>query len=466
MVALVALAGPLRSDAGAGSDPFSTEALVAKTRSNGLKRSASIPPCLFDPRSTAPLTLSDVVERALCSNPQTKAAWEAARVQAALYGVAEGAYLPTLDASAAFSRNAANSTLGGTTTYSQTSLGLSASYLLFDFGGRDASALNAYELLAAANASQNATLQGVFLTATEAYYESFAAEAAVDSAKQAEKSSLESLNAAIARYQAGVATPADRLQAQTAYSQATLTRIRAEGDARVAQGALANSMGLDANAPLRIARPKLFSVDQAFERNIDELIETGKRLRPDLAAAQAQIRAAEANVDIARASGKPSISVSATLDYSKASISETLRSGAIGLSLNIPIFTGYTIGYRIRAAQAQVETKVAQRDQLSQQVALEVWRAYQSLKTETEAVRSSADLVASATQSERVALGRYKAGVGTILDLLNAQAALASARLQQNQAIYNWHITRVALAQAIGQLDFSAIAETSVPPAK
>ena len=68
---------------------------------------------------------------------------------------------------------------------------------------------------------------------------------------------------------------------------------------------------------------------------------------------------------------------------------------------------------------------------------------------------------ASFSESERVALGRYKAGAGSILDLVTAQSALASARQQQVQALYGWYIAKAALAQALGQLNFTALAAVS-----
>jgi len=94
-------------------------------------------------------------------------------------------------------------------------------------------------------------------------------------------------------------------------------------------------------------------------------------------------------------------------------------------------------------------------------VALEVWENYQSLSTATQTVRSSADLLSSAEQSERVALGRYKAGVGNILDVLNAQSALAAARLQRIQAMLDWQVSRAALARSIGALDSSLLLSVS-----
>jgi outer membrane protein len=90
-------------------------------------------------------------------------------------------------------------------------------------------------------------------------------------------------------------------------------------------------------------------------------------------------------------------------------------------------------------------------------VALDVWKAYQSLTTATQSLKTTVDLVASAEQAERVALGRYKAGVGTVLDLLTAQSALASARLQRIQAALDWFVYRATLAQAVGTLDYTLL---------
>jgi outer membrane protein TolC len=125
------------------------------------------------------------------------------------------------------------------------------------------------------------------------------------------------------------------------------------------------------------------------------------------------------------------------------------------------LFTGFDRSYRVRSAEAQVEVRAAQRDRLRNQVALDVWRAYQSLTTATQSLTTAADLVASAEQSERVALGRYKAGVGTVLDLLTAQSALAAARLQRIQAQLDWQVYRATLAQSVGVLDYSLLQDAA-----
>ena len=446
------------------ADPFSTERLTAGAAGTSLERPLDplrVQPCQWGPQA-APLTLPEVVDRALCNNPQSREAWANARFQAAQVGVARSAFLPSASLSLSSSRNSGSSSgtrgiVDGDLGYSQTSATLSLNYLLYDFGGRAAALENARQLMSAVNATQDASLQSVFLATVQAYYQWYAAQAQVAAARESERASQESLKAAAARYQVGGATPADKLQAQTAASQATLTRIRAEGDANSARGSLANAMGLPADQVTAIAPPSEITPDAEFEGKVAELIAAAKRARPDLAAAEAQVLAARAGIDSARATGMPSVSLYANVNDTHSSAFDPSRSNAIGIAVNIPIFTGFSTTYRVRAAEAQADAKTAQRDRIALQVALDVWRAYNALLTENQAVRAAMDLLASATASEKVAQGRYRAGVGGILDLLNAQSALAGARQQHIQELYNWRLARVSLAQAMGRLDFAAL---------
>lgn len=471
LAVLMGLAAGPAAIAADASDPFSVHALTSGSQAGAYAPDKTKPPCAPDDGGPAPLSVWDVVDRALCNNPQTRTAWANAKVSAAQVGAARAAYLPTLSASASASRNRADggtrvggAALSGTTVYNAESGGLSAGYLLYDFGARDATLESALQTLAAANFTQDATLQRVFLSAVQGYYQLFGARAAVEAAVEAERAGLESLKAATARYDAGTATPADKLQAQTAHSQAKLNRIQAEGNANNAEGALANAMGLDANRPVRYAAPALKAPDEQFDTNLDQLISDARRRRPDLAAAEAQVKAAQANAQAVRAAGMPTLSLSANANYTDSSLSDPFHSQAIGLAISIPIFTGFNSTYQIRAAQARVDSQAAQRDSVRLQVALDVWQAHHNLSTGVQAVRSSNDLLASAAESERVALGRYKAGAGSIIDLVTAQSALASARQQNIQALYSLSIFKAALAQALGRIDREVLNESGARP--
>ena len=437
-------------------DPFNTEAMLP------LKPALRLGGAVGDPCAEAlpagALGLLEVVNLALCSNPQTREVWASSRAQAAQIGVSKAGYLPSASLSASGNRNSPG--------VSQRSIGLTLSYLLYDFGTRAASMESAHQLLAAANATQDSTVQTVFLLAVQSFYQTQAAQAALNAALESERAAKESFAAAEARYTAGSATPADKLQAQTAYSQATLNRITSNGSMNNTKGALANMLGLDANKSIALVAANTAAIPASFDRDISALIEEAKLRRPDLQAAAAQVKAAEASVDAARASGKPTISLTASTDQTS-SAGITSHGSSVGLSVSVPIFSGFAPTYRIRAAEAQVEARNAQLERLRLQVALDVWVAYQNLITATQSLRTTADLLSSAEQSERVALGRYKAGVGSILDVLNAQSALASARQQRIQSTFNWNISRATLAQAMGSLDanlLQALPDSSQQP--
>lgn len=432
------------------NDPFGTDAMAPLKVSPSLAARVGEAPCATEIPATA-LTALDAVDLALCNHPQTREVWASARVQAALVGVARAGWLPNLDASANATRFQYDDG-----SYNRRSAALTLSWLLIDFGQRSANVENAQQLLNAAAATQDATVQSLFLAALQTYYTAQATQAAVVSASEAERSAREAFQAADARYNVGVATPADRLQAQTALSQATLNRIRAEGEARNGLGALANALGFEAQQKIVLAELPALPAELAFQKEVDAMIAEAQARRPDLKAAEAQLKAAEASVDLARAQGRPTVSLAAGPSWQNTAGVVT-QGGSIGLTLNVPIFAGFDTTYRVRSAAAQADVRAAQRDRIKNQIALDVWRAYQSLTTATQSLKTSADLVASAEQSERVALGRYKAGVGTVLDLLVAQSALASARLQRIQAQLDWNVYRATLAQSMGALDYTLL---------
>lgn len=419
-------------------------------------------PCPQPVQVPDPLRLADAIDIALCNSPQTRLAWANAKAQAAGVGIARSAYLPDVNVTGSVQRFELRNTpaAGGSTDLD---INLSINYLLFDFGGRDANLELARQTLLSANWTQNAALQTILLNAVQSFYQVYATQEAVQSTLAAEKASQASLEAARARLRVGNATKADVLQAQTAYSQAQLTRTQAEGDAAAARGFLANALGLDADTRLRIAPPPDVEVQRAAERAVDELIQEAKRRRPELAAAEARVRAAESNIKVQQAGGKPSISAFGTAGALQSFPGPDPRSAAIGLQINIPLFTGYRNTYQVLQAREQLEAQVAVRDQLATDVTLDVWRAYQDLRTQRQALTTATELVASAQENYKVALARYKAGVGTITDLLNAQSGLASADLQQIQARYRWNIAKATLAKAVGVLEPGFLAQR-LPP--
>lgn len=404
-----------------------------------------------------PITLAEVADTSLCNNPQTKEIWASTRVSAAQLGIAKSAYLPSLTANLSSGFSVSNPESSARSNPSMNlSANLAASYLLYDFGNRNANLENARQLLLSASASQSSIVQSILLSATVAYYQVQANIGALDAAREAERAGEESFKAADARYKAGVATPADKLQAQTAYAQLTLTRITSEGNLQIAYGNLLNVMGLPANQKVLLVANNSKPPTNIME-DVNNLIEQAGTRRPDLVASEAQLKAAQASVDASKAAAKPTFSISTSNSLQDGSQLNSSNNSSLGLTVSIPLFAGYAPTYRIRAAEATADLRAAQRDRLRLQISLDVWTAYQSLRTALESVIATEILVNSAEQSYRVALGRYKAGVGNIIDTLNAQSALALARQQKIQAALNANIARATLAQSMGALDNAMI---------
>ena len=436
-------------------DPLSTSLeLPPAVYGVGFKPEAAGQSCLSLDFSKA-LTLADVTEAALCNNPQTRESYANAKVQAAQLGIAKSAFLPIVTDNIGVNQNFVNpESASRGREFNNLSNSLAASYLLYDFGNRDAALENARQLLNAVSATQNAVVQNILLATIKAYYQVQSDIAALEATKEAERFNQESFKAAEAKYKAGVSTPADKLQAETAYAQAVLNRVSAEGLLKNDYGILANVMGLNSNVPLNLMRSVDSPVNTSeIERDINQLIEYARVRRPDLVASEAQVSAAKASIEASRAAAKPTVSVGLSNSFQDGSNLSSSNTSTLGLTVTVPIFSGYAPTYRIRSAEATAEVREAQRDQLKLQISLDVWTAFQNLRTAHETIKSAEVLVNSATESARVALGRYKAGVGNIIDTLNAQSALANANQQKIKADLNRNIARAALAQAIGTLD-------------
>ena len=466
VVACVAVSLGSQTAASQWFDIYGTRTRVSSTVAAPVLKSAS---CVAD-TPDRPLELEDAILQAVCANPQARQAWATARVQAAAVGVNEAAYLPVLNATGGYERNSLSTTYDysafgmGSLKNSQNSSSrygmLNLSWVLFDFGKRSAALRQARQLLAAANASQEDTLQTVFFNAAQAWYAVRDAQASVDAARKTEDITKESLEESTAKHEAGAGTLSDQLQAQTSYRHAVLDRVSAEGDARVAAGTLAVVMGLDANTPVQIAASEQVMDHSEFAQGVDQLIDEAKTRQPKLVAARARLNAARANVDAARAQGRPTISLTGSLTQNNPSYQQqpqsapvtSSRGSTIGIQVTIPLFEGFASGYRIAQAQAQAEAQAADLQNTELQVSLDVWRSYQNLQTDTANLDNSRDLLADAQHALDIARGRYKAGVGTFTELLNAQTALADAQMRRVQAVSKWRTARLRLAASLGSL--------------
>ena len=288
------------------------------------------------------------------------------------------------------------------------------------------------------------------------YYQYLNAKAQVVARQANLEEARRNLAAADERHRAGVATIADVLQAKTAASQAELVLQIVEGQVQVVRGALATTIGVPATVPVDVGElPEELPLD-AVQQGVDELIAQAVEERPDLAAQRFRVLAAESRIHAAAVDGLPALTLDAlgnrTFYYTPNARDPFATNWAGAITLRIPIFRGFDTAYQVQRAREEAELAKATADRTENDVILDVWTSYYDLQTAAQRVRTTRDLLTSASQSAEVADGRYRAGVGSILDLLTAQSALADARSQEAQARSFWFLSMAQLAHATGAL--------------
>jgi outer membrane protein len=402
------------------------------------------------------LTLGQLVDVGLRNNPATREAWFFARAQAAEVGSKKSLYYPYVEVDGSIIRQK-QSAVGGQFTYLQTTYGpsVAASWLLFDFGGREADIQESTRTLYAADWTHNAAIQDVVLTIAQAYYQYLNAKAQVAALGASLDEAKKNLDVAEERHRAGVATIADVLQAKTQVSQVQLDLQTAEGLVQIVRGALATALGVPATVPVDVGElPEELPLD-AVKRGVDDLIAKAKAERPDLAAVRFRALAAESHIHAAAIDGLPTLTADATGNrtfYWQTGPDPFSTNWAGAITLRIPIFRGFDTAYQVQKAKEEAAGARATAERVEDQVIYDVWSSYYAVQTASQRVTTARDLLASASQSAEVALGRYRAGVGSILDLLTAQSALADARSEEAQARSLWFLSVAQLAHATGVL--------------
>jgi outer membrane protein TolC len=406
------------------------------------------------PAQRAPLSLADVVDMALRNSPLTRASWREAQAAADRLGASRGLLYPDING-AVTTGLSRSTTANNSAERTQLSPTVSLNYLLFDFGGRSGAIESARASAYAAGFAHNAAVQSAVLSAESSAFAYLAARAVRDAQLSAVRDAESILAAAEERHRVGVATIADVYQARTARAQEALALETFEGAVNVARGALAVAMGLPATTPIELANiaPADTHTVTMTTVSVDSIVALAVRQNPALAAARADAMRAQAAVSVARSFTRPSLRLGATGGY-VASNRENIegRNYSLSLGLSIPIFSGFSNEYNVRAAANDFAAAAARATAVQRDVELQVFTSYYAFQTATRRVRSTAELLETAIASEGVARGRYTEGVGGIVDLLLAQSALAEARAQSLAAGWEWRTALAQLAYDAGAL--------------
>lgn len=404
-------------------------------------------------------TLSACVKTALQNNPQLLASGFTVKESKARIKEVQAGFYPTLSFSSSASQSSTESALQGTGAVKRDNwnTGLSVRYPIFQ-GFKTIAASNAAKANFLANAAQyQSTRQELILQVTEAYYRLLQSERLAEVSDQSVHRAQKHLDFANARFKAGLANRADILKAMVEHSNAQLTRIRARNARLSAQGILNISMGRPVYLPFQIV-DDLETVNTVSDSNFSisegqfkKLLQLAFQIRPELDKITRLIRARQANIRFARSDYFPTLSLDASYNYSGNTVSDLNLSPYIGMSISLPLFAGFARPARVRQEELALHNLGQQQESIRQQIGLEVWNAYLKVKEAGERVTNSQIFCQNALENRHVAEGKYREGVGSMLDVIDAQTAFITAKESYIESLADLQIARAVMEWAVGK---------------
>lgn len=258
----------------------------------------------------------------------------------------------------------------------------------------------------------------------------------------------------------GNGSRSDTLQAATALAKASLDRNRATGEHEKAIAALVYVLGLPPGTELTLP----LDVDLRTgleEQDLGVWLKEAEQRHPAILAARAAVEAAQQQVAVARASGRPTVDFTGNY-YQNAYPSQGLTSTntkvtTFGLSVTVPLFDGFATHYKVRGAEAAVKSKEAELQDTEQQTLMQVVSAHADAESSFRNLSVSEQLVDAATASVESSQRRYSSGAADIVELLSTQAALADARSERVRCQAEWRTARLLLLTSSGLLNRSSL---------
>jgi outer membrane protein len=409
------------------------------------------------PEPGKPLSLKECVALALRFNPALRSNLATVDAQKARVEQALSAYYPQISLNTAYNWNTSNFvSLGGAVrsyTYNWTfidvfSVGPTLNQTIYDFGRTSNSVKINRENVAASEQDLVTTRQTVILNVQQAYFGILQGQRLAEVAKDVVTQTQQHLDQAKGFYQAGTRPKIDVTKAEVDLANAQLALIQANNNLAVAQVTLNNAIGFTQSLTFPVEDILGFT---PREYRLEEIVKTAFDQRPEILQIKAKQRSQEAAVDLARSSYYPILSGNAQyLMRGYHMPNDMTWDMFFGAVLTIPIFSGFSSPNQVAEQRANLRNLISQEESLKLNIRLEAEQAYLSQKQSAEQVRVTEKAVGQAQENYDLASGRYQVGVGSPLEITDAEVQLANAKANYIQALYNYKVAEAKIEKAMG----------------
>jgi outer membrane protein TolC len=267
------------------------------------------------------------------------------------------------------------------------------------------------------------------------------------------------------RAEVGLAARSEVLAVEVERDRAELGRVQAEGAVAVAQESLRRLLGVGEwvvlvamDQPEDGQTPVHFGGDRGRSAALDSLVATALATRPERTALAARVAAAEARVRFEQGARRPQLAAVAGYDYANPNRritpgqAEWKETWDASMNLSLPLFDSGRISAAIARARAQAEALRHQATDLDQRIRFDVTLRVIERRNAEQAVAVAERAVDSAQENEKVTRDRYREGVASSSDLLDAEVKSLRASLDRTDALARLLLARANLARAVGRL--------------
>jgi outer membrane protein TolC len=398
------------------------------------------------------LTVEHAVQLALDHHPSLRSAEANTRGAVAQHKGAVAGYLPAVSFSASATHTEGvfvfnPSVPSRNQIYSSYTGGFQAQETIFDFGKTINRVSSATDLADAASMDELTARELVIANVQIAYYGLLAARGVADVNDEAVKQADKHLVQAKAFYSVGTRPRFDVTKAEVDLANARVNQIIAKNQMQVAQVQLENAMGFHPEAPYAVGRSL---PHPQVAMTMDSARTLAARQRPELLAAQSRVEAAVAQARAAWSQHLPVLSAFGSWNWSGFDPTPLYPRWSAGIQLTLPIFQGFALDAQVEQANAAADAAQAAFDTQAQSVLLEVEQAYLGLREAEERKVATAKLVNQADENFTLAQRQYAAGVGTAIEVADAQLSRSNALITDIQAQYDYITSIVKLRRALG----------------
>ena len=398
------------------------------------------------------LTLEESISLAMARNPVLRIAAANEEKAVGAVGEAQAAKGISVDYTHTEMRSTAPlswmSTMAAISPYNYFSNKISASVPLYT-GGKLESVIAQAKLGQQVSALEvQAVRQQLQLDTTVEYYEVLRSGKLLDVARQTEGDFAGHLKQVRQMYDEGVVAWRDVLQTKVRLANAENSRVQAENAYQLSQYALNKRIGLPLHGELKLQEP---AAQEAPQETMAAYVEQGVAKRPEMAQSQAGVVMAKEKIKEARSSKQPSLALTGSTAWDdNEAFGGKNRDWTAMLIVQLNLFDSGAAQAKLKQAKAGEAAAREEERQTKDAISLEISDAHLRVQEALKRIEATRTAVEEAQTNFNISRESYAAGVGTNLDVMDAEVALQQAQTNYIQAAYDLQISRARLEKAIG----------------